>query len=246
MIPDLSMASPVSMRVQRTWPSHVRQKFAPLASRLWRKSRYELKWEAGFFTVPPGVCLCVLHFLCALLVLLSPQTEYARFENGRFVYRISRSPMCEYMINFIHKLKHLPEKYMMNSVLENFTILLVITSLTWVGDVPLWECFSRCCQDVLVAPAGFKKIWVGAVGGLHWALRYVPLPGFTFLSFHRGWNTVWGPSLSAGEREDKRGQETLLLVSHGVLKCHSPLQRKHPGQGVCKQPPSPKKPILVC
>lgn len=53
------------------------------------------------------------------------QTEYPRFENGRFVYRIHRSPMCEYMINFIHKLKHLPEKYMMNSVLENFTILQV-------------------------------------------------------------------------------------------------------------------------
>ncbi|CAF98948.1 unnamed protein product, partial [Tetraodon nigroviridis] len=56
------------------------------------------------------------------------ETEYARFENGRFVYRISRSPMCEYMINFIHKLKHLPEKYMMNSVLENFTILLVVSN----------------------------------------------------------------------------------------------------------------------
>ncbi|CAO2608786.1 Transcriptional enhancer factor TEF-5, partial [Lemmus lemmus] len=34
----------------------------------------------------------------------------------------------QYMINFIHKLKHLPEKYMMNSVLENFTILQVVTS----------------------------------------------------------------------------------------------------------------------
>nr|WCQ76357.1 scalloped [Triops longicaudatus] len=56
------------------------------------------------------------------------ETEYARFENGRFVYRIHRSPMCEYMINFIHKLKHLPEKYMMNSVLENFTILQIVTN----------------------------------------------------------------------------------------------------------------------
>ena len=57
--------------------------------------------------------------------MFSFQTEYAHFENGRFVYRIHRSPMCEYMINFIHKLKQLPEKYMMNSVLENFTILQV-------------------------------------------------------------------------------------------------------------------------
>lgn len=56
------------------------------------------------------------------------ETEYASLQNGRFLYKIARSPMCEYMINFIHKLKHLPEKYMMNSVLENFTILQVITN----------------------------------------------------------------------------------------------------------------------
>uniref|UniRef100_A0A3B5Q950 TEA domain transcription factor 1 n=1 Tax=Xiphophorus maculatus TaxID=8083 RepID=A0A3B5Q950_XIPMA len=75
------------------------------------------------------------------------ETEYAQFENGRFVYRISRSPMCEYMINFIHKLKHLPEKYMMNSVLENFTILLVSTSLT----LPRTHSSSFLSQDVLSA-----------------------------------------------------------------------------------------------
>uniref|UniRef100_H2Z5Y6 TEA domain-containing protein n=1 Tax=Ciona savignyi TaxID=51511 RepID=H2Z5Y6_CIOSA len=58
----------------------------------------------------------------------SKYTEYARYENERYTYRINRSPMCEYMINFILKLKHLPEKYMMNSVLENFTILQVISN----------------------------------------------------------------------------------------------------------------------
>ncbi|XP_071762405.2 transcriptional enhancer factor TEF-5 [Centroberyx gerrardi] len=56
------------------------------------------------------------------------ETEYARVEGGKCVFRIHRSPMCEYMINFIHKLKHLPEKYMMNSVLENFTILQVVSN----------------------------------------------------------------------------------------------------------------------
>lgn len=56
------------------------------------------------------------------------ETEYSRLESSRFIYRIQRSPMCEYMINFIQKLKHLPERYMMNSVLENFTILQVSQS----------------------------------------------------------------------------------------------------------------------
>ena len=63
------------------------------------------------------------------------ETEYARFENGRFIYRINRSPMCDYMINFIRKLKNLPEKYMMNSVLENFTILQVCISLTFLHRI---------------------------------------------------------------------------------------------------------------
>lgn len=56
------------------------------------------------------------------------ETEVGRFEKDRYVYRIERSQMCEYMVNFISRLKHLPEKYMMNSVLENFTIQQVITN----------------------------------------------------------------------------------------------------------------------
>ena len=29
------------------------------------------------------------------------ETEYPRYEGGRYLYKIHRSPMCEYMINFI-------------------------------------------------------------------------------------------------------------------------------------------------
>ncbi|XP_034279185.1 transcriptional enhancer factor TEF-4 isoform X2 [Pantherophis guttatus] len=48
------------------------------------------------------------------------------WEDGRFVFRLQRSPLCEYLINFIRKLRTLPEKLMMDSVLENFSILQVL------------------------------------------------------------------------------------------------------------------------
>lgn len=48
--------------------------------------------------------------------------------NGRYSYDINRSPMCEFMIQFIKKLRQLPRASQMNSVLENFTVLQVITS----------------------------------------------------------------------------------------------------------------------
>lgn len=62
---------------------------------------------------------------CPLCAPTLVQTERAQLEDGRFVYRLLRSPMCEYLVNFLHKLRQLPERYMMNSVLENFTILQV-------------------------------------------------------------------------------------------------------------------------
>ncbi|KAM9088243.1 LOW QUALITY PROTEIN: transcriptional enhancer factor TEF-4-like [Megaptera novaeangliae] len=58
----------------------------------------------------------------------SSKTERAQLEDGRFVYRLLRSPMCEHLVNFLRKLQQLPERYMMNSVLENFTILQVVTN----------------------------------------------------------------------------------------------------------------------
>ncbi|XP_063157204.1 transcriptional enhancer factor TEF-4 isoform X1 [Candoia aspera] len=52
--------------------------------------------------------------------------EPPHWEDGRFVFHMQRSPLCEYLINFIRKLRTLPEKPMMDSVLENFTILQVL------------------------------------------------------------------------------------------------------------------------
>eukprot|EP00073_Rattus_norvegicus_P036150 XP_008761559.2 PREDICTED: transcriptional enhancer factor TEF-3-like [Rattus norvegicus] len=83
-------------------------------------SQYE-SMESMIITCSSKICSFVKQ------VVEKVETEFARYENGHYLYRIHRSPLCEYMINFIHKLKHLPEKYMMNSVLENFTILQVIS-----------------------------------------------------------------------------------------------------------------------
>lgn len=79
---------------------------------------------------PENMTIQVSTMVCSFgkQVVVKVETEFARFEGGRYVYKLDRSPMCEYMINFIKKLKNLPEKYMMNSVLENFTILQVITN----------------------------------------------------------------------------------------------------------------------
>ncbi|XP_072554578.1 transcriptional enhancer factor TEF-1-like isoform X3 [Paramormyrops kingsleyae] len=105
--------------------------------KFWADLNCNVQEEAGAFygvtsqyESPDNMTITCSTKVCSFgkQVVEKVETEYSRFENGRFVYRISRSPMCEYMINFIHKLKHLPEKYMMNSVLENFTILLVVSN----------------------------------------------------------------------------------------------------------------------
>lgn len=60
------------------------------------------------------------------------------------------------MINFIHKLKHLPEKYMMNSVLENFTILQVCVCAR-----------DRCAAGVRWEGIGGSSKWRALVWGFN-------------------------------------------------------------------------------
>ncbi|XP_069437614.1 transcriptional enhancer factor TEF-3 isoform X7 [Ovis canadensis] len=87
------------------------------------------------------------------------ETECARYENGHYSYRIHRSPLCEYMVNFIHKLRHLPEKHMMNSVLENFTILQVVT--------------NRDTQETLLCVAYVFEVSASEHGAQHHIYRLV-------------------------------------------------------------------------
>ncbi|XP_062470119.1 transcriptional enhancer factor TEF-3 isoform X3 [Pezoporus occidentalis] len=109
------------------------------------------------------------------------ETEYARYENGYYSYRIHRSPLCEYMINFIHKLKHLPEKYMMNSVLENFTILQVGLSTVFVGAwkpvSPMQEftvvVTNRDTQETLLCIAYVFEVSTSDHGAQHHIYRLV-------------------------------------------------------------------------
>ncbi|KAK2537717.1 Tead4 [Columba guinea] len=100
------------------------------------------------------------------------ETEYARYENGHYSYRIHRSPLCEYMINFIHKLKHLPEKYMMNSVLENFTILQVGLSTLFIGT---WKhvVTNRDTQETLLCIAYVFEVSTSDHGAQHHIYRLV-------------------------------------------------------------------------
>ncbi|CAF3322381.1 unnamed protein product [Rotaria socialis] len=52
-----------------------------------------------------------------------------RDQYDQYFHRFDRSPLCDYMVQFVQKLRSLPNACMMNSVLENFTVLQVIKCL---------------------------------------------------------------------------------------------------------------------
>lgn len=82
----------------------------------------------NIFESPEALSISCSTKVCSFgnQVVEKVETEHARYENGRCTYRIENSPMCEYMITFINKLKQLPEKNLKNSVLENFSVLQLI------------------------------------------------------------------------------------------------------------------------
>ncbi|OQV19393.1 Transcriptional enhancer factor TEF-1 [Hypsibius exemplaris] len=87
------------------------------------------------------------------------ESDVGRYDSGRYLFRIQRSLMCEYMVNFILKLKDLPEKAMMNSVLENFTILQVIS--------------NRETQEILLCLAFVFEVSTSDHGAQHHVYRLV-------------------------------------------------------------------------
>ena len=62
------------------------------------------------------------------------QVEDAILENNCFVYYFNQSPMCDYMVHFLEKLKALDSPEKMDKVLENFSVLQVRSTLRAVHD----------------------------------------------------------------------------------------------------------------
>ncbi|VEL10961.1 unnamed protein product [Protopolystoma xenopodis] len=88
------------------------------------------------------------------------QEERPRLEHGRYVYRFLRSPMCEYMKSFIAKLLQLPRRDLMNSVLENFTILQWNAKSLSSSPIDTRQHQSICLQLRLSSRLGIKAILV--------------------------------------------------------------------------------------
>lgn len=53
-------------------------------------------------------------------VMEKVQITEPQLDSGRYIYEIDREPLCQYVINFIQRLRQLDNIEYMNSVLENF------------------------------------------------------------------------------------------------------------------------------
>ncbi|CUT99002.1 transcriptional enhancer factor TEF 5 [Echinococcus multilocularis] len=103
--------------------------------KLWADINTELPEGANYavssiFEGTEDVPLLVSTRLCSYSSPFVEKLEYESpvLENGRYVYKQLRSPMCACMKKFIAKLLKLSSLAEMNQVLENFTILQIVTN----------------------------------------------------------------------------------------------------------------------
>ncbi|VDL37608.1 unnamed protein product [Hymenolepis diminuta] len=103
--------------------------------KLWADINTELPESANYavssiFEGTEDVPLLVSTRLCSYSSPFVEKLEYESpvLENGRYVYKQLRSPMCTCMKKFIAKLLKLSSLAEMNQVLENFTILQIVTN----------------------------------------------------------------------------------------------------------------------
>ncbi|CAI5441085.1 unnamed protein product [Caenorhabditis angaria] len=85
----------------------------------------------SFYSSREKFCLKVSTMACSFgnqvveKIEAYPPTEEA---DGTFSFILNNSPMCDYMVKFISELKKVDTIEMMNSVLENFTVLQIVTN----------------------------------------------------------------------------------------------------------------------
>ncbi|KYO37139.1 transcriptional enhancer factor TEF-4 isoform C [Alligator mississippiensis] len=110
---------------------------------------------------PEPLAITCAHKVCSFgkQVVERVETELGHLEDGRYVFRLLRFPLCEYLVNFVHKLQQLPEKYMMDSVLENFTVLQVVR--------------NRDSQELLLCMAFVFEVSANKRGAQHHVYRLV-------------------------------------------------------------------------
>jgi hypothetical protein len=105
------------------------------------------------------------------------QVEDALLEGHSYVYYFNQSPMCDYMVHFLDKLKALDSSDKMDRVLENFSVLQVYG---YVACMYIYVCARACeCMHVCVCarfvhPCGGRRMRTG------------------------GWLIVWGGCLLTG------------------------------------------------
>lgn len=88
-------------------------------------------FSSHFETIQPYEYITCSTKACSYGMKVVEKVEkiYGKFNNsnGRYSYNVNKSPMCDFMIHFIKKLRQLQQEEHMNSVLENFTVLQVVT-----------------------------------------------------------------------------------------------------------------------